>query len=776
MKRLLLFSLAIALCWAAQAQEPPPRYFGVSPGGLAQARARLAAGDKSLQPALKALTHEADEALQLTPPSVIQKSKTPPSGDMHDYMSIAPYFWPDPARSNGLPYVRHDGKVNPESRNSASDVGRVRLMANTVETLALAYYFTSKDAYAQQAAKFLRAWFLDPATRMNLNLKYAQGVPGLNDGRGTGIIEGRGIAEAADAAGLLAGSKAWRHAEDQALRAWLSTYLNWLLTSTNGQHEAAARNNHGTFYDVQATRLALILDKKDLAKQIAEAAKQKRIAVQIKPDGQQPLELERTASLSYSRLNLEALFLLATMAEHVGVDLWHYETRDGRSLRKALDFLLPYADTPPRPWPFEQIKHYNQTEFAPILRQAALEYGEPKYEAILAKMPGVSHERLQLLFPNRPGLDVAATDRDRILKAASAALRLEPLTITTFRARLSEGGPNDFYSNGDYWWPDPSKPSGLPYIQRDGESNPDNFSQHRLALRQLRDAVAALGAAYKLTGEDRYAAKGAELLRVFFLDPKTRMNPHLQYAQAIPGVSAGRGVGIIDALHLIEIPPAITAMQSSPAFSPEILSGLRQWFKELAQWMATSKNGNYEANTKNNHAVAFWLQMAVYSKFTGDEAKLAECRRQFREVFVPNQMAPDGSFPAELKRTKPYGYSIFQLDNMCALCQVLSTDHDNLWTFRLADGRGIARAMEYLYPYLADKSKWPRKPDVQAWEHWPARQPCLLFAGLALGNQRYLELWEKLPPDPTDAEVRRNIAITQPLLWEEKQANASATR
>ncbi|HXI83524.1 MAG TPA: alginate lyase family protein [Verrucomicrobiae bacterium] len=362
-------------------------------------------------------------------------------------------------------------------------------------------------------------------------------------------------------------------------------------------------------------------------------------------------------------------------------------------------------------------------------------------------------------------LDVAAIDRERILKAANVALGLEPLAITKFRTKLSEGGPNDFYSNGDYWWPDPTKSDGLPYIERDGESNPDNFSQHRLAMRDLRDAVAALAAAYKITGDDRYVTKAVELLRVFFLDPQTRMNPHLKYAQAIPGKTPGRGIGIIDALHLIEVPFAIQAMQKSSAFPPEVLAGLKQWFGELAEWMITSKNGREEAGTKNNHTVAFYLQLAVYAGFTGDEAKLAECRRQFKEVFVPNQMAADGSFPAELKRTKPYGYSIFQLDNMATLCQVLSTDHDDLWTFELADGRGIRKAMAYLYPFLADKSQWPLKPDVQAWADWPSRQPSLLFAGLALGQQPYLDLWRNLPPDPTNLEVRRNIAITQPVLW-----------
>jgi hypothetical protein len=362
-------------------------------------------------------------------------------------------------------------------------------------------------------------------------------------------------------------------------------------------------------------------------------------------------------------------------------------------------------------------------------------------------------------------IDVAAIDRERILKAAKAALRKEPVTITAFRAKLSEGGPHDFYSNGDYWWPDPSKSNGLPYIEHDGVSNPGNFSQHRMAVRELRNSVAALAAAYKLTGDDRYVTKAVEFLRVFFLDPQTRMNPSLQYAQAVPGVSPGRGIGIIDALHLIEVPRAISAMEKSPAMPPETLSALKQWFRDLADWMANSKNGRQEANTSNNHAVAYYLQLAVYAQFIGDEAKLAQCRARYKEVFVGKQMAVDGSFPAELKRTKPYGYSIFQLDNMATLCQVLSTPQDDLWTFELPDGRGIRKAMAFLYPFLADKSSWSRKPDVQAWDGWPAREPGLLFTGLVLNEPRYLELWQKLPADPKDPEVQRNIAITQPLLW-----------
>ncbi|HEY1661857.1 MAG TPA: alginate lyase family protein [Verrucomicrobiae bacterium] len=364
--------------------------------------------------------------------------------------------------------------------------------------------------------------------------------------------------------------------------------------------------------------------------------------------------------------------------------------------------------------------------------------------------------------------NVADIDRGRILAAASHALTLPPLTITKFRAKLSEGGPHDYYSNGDYWWPNPKTTNGLPYIQRDGQSNPGNFNDHRECLRQMADAVAALGAAYKITGDDHYADKAAELLRVFFLDPATAMNPNLAFAQAIPGVSPGRSIGIIDTLHLVEVPPAIETLEKSPAFPPAVANGIKKWFSDYGSWMRTSANGREESNASNNHAVAYWLQVAVFAEFTGNQSDLAECRRQFKEVFVPRQMAADGSFPRELARTKPYGYSIFQLDNMATLCQVLSTPTDDLWRFELPDGRGIRKAMAFMYPYLLDKNKWledGRHKDIQAWDGWPARQPSLLFAGMALGEQKYLDLWRNLPPDPASDEVRRNTAISQPVLW-----------
>ena len=385
-----------------------------------------------------------------------------------------------------------------------------------------------------------------------------------------------------------------------------------------------------------------------------------------------------------------------------------------------------------------------------------------------AELLGAASKTDTLLRPMTPlqqALEVAKLDRERILKLANEALDMAPVAITDHMAKLSEGGIHDFYSNGDYWWPDPNKPDGLPYIQRDGQSNPDNFSHHRLALQKLRNAVAALGAAYALDGQDKYAQKAAALLKVFFLDKETRMNPRLLYAQAIPGRVSGRGTGIIDTLHLAEVSLAIAAIDKSPALTEEIRAGLKKWFADYAEWMTTHPYGIEEMNARNNHSVAYMVQLAAFARLTDNKQIVELCRKHYKEIFVPRQMAPDGSFPLELKRTKPYGYSIFQLDNMAILCQLLSTPDDNLWTFTLEDGRGIRKAMKYLFPYLQDKGKWPYPPDVQHFEDWPVRQPCLLFAGYVFGEAKYLDLFKKLDSDPTDMEVRRNMAVTQPLLW-----------
>jgi len=397
----MISRIVCLLCAVALgAAEPAPIFHGARPGALEKAKALAAAGHESAGKALKKLIADADKALAVTPPSVVQKSKVPPSGDKHDYMSIAPYFWPDPATKDGLPYLRKDGKVNPESRDeAANDTLRARLVGSSVETLALAYHFTGEEKYAEHAAKILRTWFLDPATKMTPHFRFAQAIPGVNDGRGTGILEARGLADAADAATLLHGSKHWAAADQQALLAWAATYFEWLTTSKNGLDERAAKNNHGTWYDVQAAKWALVLGRKDQAKEICAEAASRRIGVQIQPDGKQPLELVRTASFSYSCFNLRALSALAGLGEHAGVDLWKHRAADGRSLVVALDFLVPYLGKNPKTWTMTQIHESNDDDVLPVLRAAALATGDARYESLLKEYSDHRSKRLQLLAP-----------------------------------------------------------------------------------------------------------------------------------------------------------------------------------------------------------------------------------------------------------------------------------------------------------------------------------------------------------------------------------------
>jgi hypothetical protein len=369
-----------------------------------------------------------------------------------------------------------------------------------------------------------------------------------------------------------------------------------------------------------------------------------------------------------------------------------------------------------------------------------------------------------LLAFSARAFDVAAFDRARVLKAARQYLTERPVTVTASSSPRSAGGLHDFFSEGDYWWPDPQNPGG-PYIQRDGMTNPDNFVGHRRALMRLSVQSAALAAAWKLTKDERYARHAAGHLRAWFIDPATLMSPHLEYAQAIQGRTKGRGVGVIDTIHLVEVARAVEVLEGSRALNANELAGVKKWFADYLQWLTTSRNGLEEREAKNNHGTCWVMQVAAFAHLTKNQELLDYCRERFKTVLVPNQMAADGSFPQELRRTKPYGYSLFNLEAMSAICRILSTPGDDLWTFGLPDGRGMRKALEYMAPYIRDKKAWPLKPDVMYDAEWPMRQSSLLFAGLALGRPDYLELWKRLPADSAVEEVVRNFFIRQPVLW-----------
>ncbi len=284
----------------------------------------------------------ADKALKTELTSVVQKTQTPPSGDKHDYLSLAPYFWPDSTKADGLPWMRKDGQVNPLTRGKNVDEPSKDVMITSAKNLAYAFYFSDNKKYAARAVEVLQTWFVNADTKMNPNLNFGQGIPGVNTGRGFGIIEFTGILDIITAIEMLRLGNALYEKTDKALTKWLSDYVNWMQTSKIGLEEKATTNNHGTWYDTQVTAILLFLKRDAEAKVILEAFK-KRIDHQIEADGKQPEELARTKSLSYSTMNLTAFSNIAFLGKTVNVDLWNYTSPKGGSIKKAYDFLQPYA-------------------------------------------------------------------------------------------------------------------------------------------------------------------------------------------------------------------------------------------------------------------------------------------------------------------------------------------------------------------------------------------------------------------------------------------------
>ena len=384
---------------SAGSLQAEPRVILLDPHHLLTVKERLMAGDPAFIPAFKKLQAEADKALHAGPFSVTFKKHLPPSGNQHDFMSLAPYWWPDPNSPNGLPYIRRDGETNPEREEY--DLKPFQKLDTAVTTLALAYYFTGQEPYAAHAATLLKTWFLDEATYMNPHLNYGEAIRGICDGRAAGIIGSRALFRIADALGLLAGSKSWTGQDQEKLIKWYEQYLEWLLNSDIGKDESGKKNNHGTWYEVQVSALALFLDKPEIARTFL-AKMPKRIESQIQPDGSQPLELVRTRAFHYSSMNVEGLFHAAILGEKVGLDLWSFSTSDGRSIRRALDYLTVFA-IKEKPWPHPMIRGWEKDLdiIAALLHQASAKFKEPAYNLNIRKLADVDtlSGRYLLLYP-----------------------------------------------------------------------------------------------------------------------------------------------------------------------------------------------------------------------------------------------------------------------------------------------------------------------------------------------------------------------------------------
>lgn len=381
-----------------------PQICLLDPSRIAETREKLQSGDEGLALSLRNLCSLADEAMQTSPCSVVDKQAIPPSGDKHDYMSLGSYWWPNPDTPDGLPYVHRDGEYNPEGHEL--DHPRIGKLCRDCSILTYAFWFTGNSAYSKQSVSLLRTWFLDQETRMNPHLNYAQSIPGICDGRDIGIIDTMGFPRLLDAIGLLQSSSEMPSSTFDGIKDWMNDYLDWLVDSPNGKGEASQKNNHGTWYDVQVVALAIFTGRRDLAVEICEEAREKRVSVQIAPDGSQPMELSRTRALDYTVMNIKGMLDLGILARKVGVDLLGYATPDGRGIRKAVDWLIPYA-VGEKTWAWEQITDFDKKNFFEVFRRAAIYYRDPRYEDVLRAFneEDVARHEMQLIYPKIEGND-----------------------------------------------------------------------------------------------------------------------------------------------------------------------------------------------------------------------------------------------------------------------------------------------------------------------------------------------------------------------------------
>jgi Alginate lyase len=419
---------ALLVASVSPAQTPsaaatPTTLITLEADALEASKKRLAAGDAALQRPFDALKRRADKALDQPLRSVTHKTMTPPSGDKHDYISMGPYWWPNPNTADGLPYIRRDGQRNPQVTANALDADRLQAMIADTRDLTLAHFFTGQARYAAKAVAVLRAWFLDPATRMNPHLRFAQGIPGIVEGRGIGLIDTRELWWVIDSVALLSQSGQLSAQDLVGLRQWFKDYVQWMLTSDPGREEFAAYNNHGMFYDAQVAPFLLFVGQTEQARRVVFQALALRFGSQIDRQGRLPFELERTRPFHYTTFTLQAATRLARYGELLAktADTWaandprcaHRQFRcplnlwgqsdDGRSLAAAVDFMAR-AIVKPQDWTLATPEEPKLVlpPALPVLLMARRALGGNRHDEAIATLRGVADDdQAWLLWPAR---------------------------------------------------------------------------------------------------------------------------------------------------------------------------------------------------------------------------------------------------------------------------------------------------------------------------------------------------------------------------------------
>lgn len=380
----VLFLFVLVSTFSSKAFSNP--FIRLDSLSLAKTKKKILNGTASKQTfdAYKKLIQDADKLLNIKNPTVVDKTILPPTENKHDYLSISRYWWPNPDKKNGLPWIRHDGKTNPDTQTDAVDRQRLSLMGKGVWKLSLAYYFTNNETYAKKAISMLESWFLNPETLMNPHLEFAQSVPGNPNKRRSGILDGRSITMfIPDAINLLSVSENWNTNHNTKMTKWLTDFLSWLTKSDLGIKGSKQQNNHGSWYRFQVASLALYLGDVQLTKNMVELA-QESLENMLNDEGGQVHELARTKSFSYSCFNLQALTDIAVIGDKVGMNMWQYKSESNKSLSLAIDYLIPVVNG--EKWKHSTLNAIDLSSLIPIISKLVNKHTTEKYKAILFKI------------------------------------------------------------------------------------------------------------------------------------------------------------------------------------------------------------------------------------------------------------------------------------------------------------------------------------------------------------------------------------------------------
>lgn len=411
-----LAAVALSGCPAPRKTFEPPRVFTLDGAAISAVRARALSGDPALQPALEALRQRAEKALAEPVAEIASKPRPywARSGDPKDYISTSKFAWQDPGDPSK--WIMIDGQPNTEAAKNF-DGPKMKSMQDRVTTLAAAWYFLGDKRYATAAAAQLRAWFLDPATAMNPNMNFAQAIKPDENGQPWGIIDANRFPNVLESVGLIADSGAWTPGDDEALKGWFREFNRWLVESPLGKTERAAKNNHGTFYDLMLAAGADYTGDTKTVREVLTAVGPVRLDGQIAADGSTPEETRRAESAMYTLWNLRGLADLAAMGARYGIDIWKYPDADNAKLKKAGEFLLPYAMGTAE-WTFGK-QQMNRTGPLGFFRSAAPVYRDPRFDEAVAVMvrasnlEGLAADGSTLLAPWPAGKEPWANGQDR---------------------------------------------------------------------------------------------------------------------------------------------------------------------------------------------------------------------------------------------------------------------------------------------------------------------------------------------------------------------------